>query len=90
MSVIIAFIFAILRLLIWVIFGHVILTWLFQLNVISHRNEFFSKLYQILNNILDPFYSFIRRYVPPLGNIDTAPLVLLLGIYLLQYLLVAL
>ncbi len=84
MNVILAFISTLLSMLSYVIFAHVIMFWLLQLNVISLRTEFWARLWQILNSILEPFYKPIRRYVPPIGNIDSAPLVLLLGIMLTQ------
>ncbi len=84
MNVIFNFISALLSMLTYVIFAQVIMFWLLQLNVISLRTDFWARLWQILNSILEPFYRTIRRYVPPLGNIDSAPLVLLLGIMIVQ------
>lgn len=84
MYVIFAFISTLLKLLSYVIFAHVVMFWLLQLNVIHLKSDFVSRLWSILNNILEPIYTPIRRVVPPLGNIDSAPLVLLFGIFLLQ------
>ncbi len=84
MFALLSFILILARMLSYVIFAQVILWWLFQLNVVDPRNDFFSRLNQILTSILDPFYRPIRRYVPPLGNIDSAPLVLLFAIFMIQ------
>ncbi len=89
MSVILAFIYTLTRMLMYVIFAHVVMSWLFQLNVISMKSDFASRLWAILNSILEPFYRPIRRVVPPLGNIDSAPLVMIFGIFVIQNLIVA-
>ncbi len=87
MSFIFVFISTLLSMLTYVIFAHVIMSWLILLNVINLHSDFWSRLWQILNSILEPFYRPIRRVIPPLGNIDTAPLVLLFGIMFAQTLL---
>ncbi len=84
MYAILSFILVLVRMLSYVIFAQVILWWLFQLNVVDPRNDFFARLNRILSSILDPFYRPIRRYVPPIGNIDSAPLVLLFTIFMIQ------
>ncbi len=84
MQIIFAFISTLLTMLSYVIFAHVILFWLLQLGVVNLKTEFVARLWAILNSILEPFYTPIRRFVPPIGNIDSAPLVMIFGIFVLQ------
>ena len=37
-----------------------------------------------LDRILEPLYGPIRRFIPPMGGLDLAPLVLLIGVYALR------
>lgn len=70
------------------IFAYVVLSWLFHFKVLSFDNMFLVKLYDGLKKITDPPLDYIRRYIPSLGGIDIAPVILILIIYLLKDLLI--
>ena len=70
------------------IFAYVILSWLFHFKVISFNNIFLVRMYDGLKKMTDPPLDYIRRYIPNLGGIDIAPVILILIIYLLKDLLI--
>ena len=70
------------------IFAYVILAWLFHFKVISFNNIFLVRMYDGLKKMTDPPLDYIRRYIPNLGGIDIAPVILILIIYLLKDLLI--
>ena len=74
----------ILNLYTWIIIASAVFSWLFAFNVINSRNQFVSMIGQALYNLTEPLLRPIRRYVPSMGGLDLSPIVLLLGIFLLQ------
>jgi YggT family protein len=83
----IGFLIYILQILIYVIVIQAILSWLVAFNVINLDNRFVRSLLQGLERLLDPLLRPIRRMLPDMGGIDLSPLVLILGIILVQRLL---
>jgi YggT family protein len=72
----------------WAVIISIILTWLVQLNVINTSNRFVYMVGDFLYRITEPAMRPIRRYIPSVGGIDLSPIVLLLGLWLLQSLLI--
>ncbi len=66
------------------IIAHFIMSWLISFQVLNVRQEFVSQIWYGLNRLLDPIYQPIRRILPPMGGLDLAPLVALIGIYALE------
>jgi YggT family protein len=64
-----------------------ILSLLIAFNVISLSNNFVASLWQALNMILDPFLKPIRKIMPDTGMIDFSPIVLIIGLRIIQMLL---
>lgn len=64
-----------------------ILSLLLIFNVVSMQNQFVASIYQALNMILDPILKPIRRILPDTGMIDFSPIVLIVGLNILQMLL---
>lgn len=87
MRAILDVIFLILNLYTWVIIASAIFSWLYAFNVINSRNQFVAMIGQVLYNLTEPLLRPIRSYVPSMGGLDLSPIVLLLGIFLLQRLL---
>ncbi|VAV96075.1 Cell division integral membrane protein, YggT and half-length relatives [hydrothermal vent metagenome] len=69
------------------ILAHVIMSWLISFQVLNPRQPFVAQVWEMLNRLLDPVYSRIRRLLPPMSGIDLAPLVALLGIFAIQIIL---
>ncbi|MEM7461229.1 MAG: YggT family protein [Pseudomonadota bacterium] len=84
MRAILDVILLILDLYVWIIIASAILSWLFAFNVVNPRNQFVATIGNILYQLTEPLLRPIRRVMPNLGAIDISPIILLLGIFLLQ------
>lgn len=62
------------------VIAHVIMSWLINFQVLNLHQQFVAQIWYGLNQLLEPLYSRIRRILPPMGGIDLAPLVVLIGI----------
>ena len=71
----------------FVIIAHVIMSWLINFQVLNLRQPLVAQIWDGLNRLLDPLYSRIRRILPPMGGLDLAPLVALIGVIALQIIL---
>jgi YggT family protein len=69
-----------------VIVATAIMSWLILFDVVNMRNQFVNMIWTFLYNITEPALRPIRRFVPNLGGIDISPIVLILGIVLVQML----
>ena len=61
---------------------------LIQFEVLNRRQPLVAQIYNGVSSLLDPLLAPIRRILPPTGGLDFSPLVLLIGLQLLQTLLV--
>lgn len=68
----------------WVVFIAVIFQLLIQFGVINTYNDFVRGLHQALYSVTEPVFARVRRMLPATGNIDLSPLIVLLGITMLQ------
>jgi YggT family protein len=84
------FLVYLLQLFIWIIIIQAVLSWLVAFNVVNTQNRFVRSLLNGLDRLLNPLLRPIRRLLPDLGGIDLSPLVLILGIMLVQRLLTGL
>lgn len=64
-----------------------ILSLLIAFNVVSLSNNIVAAIWESLNKILDPFLKPIRKIMPDTGMIDFSPMVLLIGLRIIQMLL---
>ncbi len=71
-------------LLIMLIIIQFVIGLLFAFNVVSPSNQFLMAFYQSINNLLDPILRPIRRIMPDTGAIDFSPIVLILGLRILD------
>jgi YggT family protein len=74
----------ILNLYTYIIIASAIFSWLYAFNVINSGNQFVGMIGNFLHQATEPLLRPIRRIMPNLGTIDVSPIVLLLGIFLLQ------
>lgn len=72
----------------WVVIAAVISSWLVNFNVINPRNEFVRMVLSALFALTEPVFNLVRRVIPPFGGLDLSPIVVLLGIFFLERLLV--
>lgn len=68
----------------WIIIVQAILSWLIAFNVISTYNDTVRTVWEALKRMTEPLYRPIRRILPDLGALDLSPLVVLIGIVILQ------
>ncbi len=64
-----------------------ILSLLIAFNVVSLSNQVVGSIWHALNVILDPFLKPIRKIMPDTGMIDFSPIVLIIGLRIIQMLL---
>jgi len=57
---------------------------LIAFNVVNMGNQFVSAIWTALNALLQPLLAPIRRIMPNTGAIDFSPLVLIIGLQILQ------
>ena len=57
---------------------------LIAFNVVNMSNQFVSAIWTALNALLQPLLTPIRRIMPNTGAIDFSPLVLIIGLQILQ------
>lgn len=57
---------------------------LFAFNVLGRGNQFFIAVYDSINALLEPLLRPIRRVMPSTGAVDFSPLVLIIGLTILE------
>ena len=72
----------------WIVLIHVIMSWLINFQVLNLRQPLVGQIWDGLNRILDPIYSRVRSFLPAMGGVDFAPLIVLLAIYALRIVLI--
>lgn len=61
-----------------------ILSLLIAFNVVNMSNQFVAAIWTALNALLQPLLGPIRRMMPNTGSIDFSPMVLIIGLQILQ------
>ena len=79
---------AVLSLYTWVIIASVIASWLVNFGVINIHNQFARMIVSALYGLTEPLFAQVRRILPPFGGLDLSPIVVLLGIFFLERLLI--
>ncbi|SFS88122.1 YggT family protein [Sulfitobacter marinus] len=75
--------------IVWfVIIAHVIMSWLINFQVLNLRQPLVAQIWDGLNRLLEPVYSRVRSFLPPMGGLDLAPLVVLISVAILRILLI--
>lgn len=74
----------ILDVLWFIMIAHIIMSWLINFQVLNTRQPLVAQLWHGLSSLLEPLYGPIRRVLPNMGGLDLAPLVLFIGIIILQ------
>jgi YggT family protein len=74
----------------WILIVQAIMSWLIAFNVINTWNEFVRTVWETLQRMTDPLYRPIRKILPDVGGLDLSPLVVLVGLSILDRILVSL
>jgi YggT family protein len=73
-----------LNLYTWVIIAGAILSWLIAFNVVNIRNDIVRSVWNLFLALTEPFLRPIRNFLPSTGGVDISPIILLLGVMLLE------
>lgn len=75
--------------IVWfIMIAHIVMSWLINFQVLNLRQPIVAQIWHGLNRLLEPLYGPIRRFLPDMGGLDLAPLVLLVGIYAVRIILI--
>ncbi len=88
MHELLAFIFYLLNLYIYVLIAAAILSWLVAFNVVNARNQIVATVGDFFYRITQPLLRPIRERLPNMGGIDFSPVVLILIIMFIQYVII--
>ncbi|MEM8631192.1 MAG: YggT family protein [Pseudomonadota bacterium] len=68
--------------------AHIIMSWLINFQVLNLGQQLVAQIWYGLNRLLEPLYEPIRRFLPPTGGLDLAPLVALIAVYALRIIII--
>ena len=88
MRAILDIVLIVLNLYTWVVILGAILSWLIAFGVVNIRNEIVRAAWNLFLALTEPFLRPIRNVLPSTGGIDLSPIVLLLGIMLIDRIIV--
>ncbi len=88
MRAVLDIILVVLNLYTWVVILGAILSWLIAFGVVNIRNDFVRSAWNLFLALTEPLLRPIRNRLPNTGGIDLSPIVLLLGIMLLERIIV--
>lgn len=84
MDLVIRFLIFALDVYLYIIIATVLISWLVAFGVLNTRNKWVYKFCELLNTVTNPVVLRLRKIIPPMGGIDITPLVIIMGIYILQ------
>ena len=88
MASILNLILVVLKLYSYVVIASAVMSWLVAFNVVNPRNDFVRAIGSTLYKLTEPALRPIRSVLPDLGGLDLSPIVLLLGLFLAQSLII--
>ncbi|MDA0675073.1 MAG: YggT family protein [Proteobacteria bacterium] len=69
---------------IWVVIICVVLSWLVAFSVVNMSNRIVYLIGDFVNRLTEPALRLIRQWLPKLGGLDISPIILILGLWMLQ------
>ncbi|ARO15792.1 YGGT family protein [Ketogulonicigenium robustum] len=87
MTTLIEFLLMILGIARYVILIYFALSWLITFQVLNLRQPIVARIWYTMVRLTEPVFAPVRRVIPPMGGIDWAPLVVILGISVIEMLL---
>lgn len=73
---------------IFIIIAQVAISWLVIFNVFNLENPQARNLVRLLEKLTDPVMKPVQKYIPPIGGLDLTPIVVIIGLQILQSILV--
>jgi len=80
----IAFISNLLTLYIYVLIASAVISWLVAFNVINTRNYAVYSVVRTINALTEPVNRYFRQFIPTVGGLDMASLVVFLILYFIK------
>ena len=84
MKAIYLLVFQIIRIYEWIVIIHVILSWLVAFNILNTQNRLVYSILDFTYRATSPILDKLKNYIPNLGQIDIAPVVLLLALWFIK------
>ena len=76
--------FQIIHIYEWIVIIHVILSWLVAFNILNTQSRLVYSILDFTYRATKPILEKIKNFIPNLGQIDIAPVVLLLGLWFIK------
>ena len=73
-----------ISIIVTVVIAQFVLSLLITFNVVSLHNRIVAALWQAVNAILEPILRPVRRIMPDTGALDLSPMVVIIGLTVLQ------
>ena len=73
-----------LEVLKYIIIAQIVVSWLINFNILNINQPLVNQIWRGINQVLEPLYGPIRRWMPYTGSIDFAPLIVFIAILALQ------
>mgnify|MGYP001954923414 CR=1 FL=1 len=71
----------------FILIVHIVMSWLINFGVLNMGQPIVAQIWDGLNRLLEPIYGPIRRFLPNMGGLDLAPLVVILALYAFEIIL---
>ena len=68
----------------WIIIINALLSWLVAFNILNTQSRFVYAVLDFTYRATNPILNKIKNYIPNLGQIDIAPVILLLGLWFIK------
>ena len=72
----------------YILIASVLLFWLIKYKIVDYRTDIVKSVWAFLTKITEPVLAPIRRALPDFGGIDLSPVVVIIGIQIVQSMLV--
>lgn len=72
----------------WVVIIAAVMSWLIAFNVVNPRNEVVRSIGTVVWHLTEPVLRPIRAILPNMGGVDLSPIVVIIGIFFLQRLII--
>lgn len=73
-----------IQLYIFVIILHIAVTWLVIFKVLDLENQQARNLVALLQKVTDPVMKPVQKYIPPIAGIDLTPVVVIIGLQIIN------
>ena len=73
-----------ISIIIFLVIAQFVMSLLISFNVVNMSNDFVAAIWKAINALLDPILNPVRKIMPNTGAIDFSPLVLIVGLNILN------